>query len=146
MLDTLLEIAKILAMLKNIDLEDKDAFYYVLNRCSLLADIRDRDLAVECEVSLPTVTRWKNGLGAPHPSLRKYVYRYLRRRLLEHTAVEAGLAEVKGAVISSYTASLVNKAIDEVLVQPPAIRDQVRLEALTILLHDYETEMGIVWN
>lgn len=42
-----------------------------------------KTLARRHGVSLPTVQRWKDGITCPHPSIRKAMFRYLARELLE---------------------------------------------------------------
>lgn len=39
----------------------------------------DKDIALEFDMSRPSVNRWKNGRTVPHPTIRKIVYRYLEQ-------------------------------------------------------------------
>lgn len=70
----------LIADLRAVDVKDDAAFHALLVRSVDLLMLKDREIAHEFEVSRPTVTRWRNGLNAPHPALRKHVFTWLRER------------------------------------------------------------------
>lgn len=53
---------------------DDATFKEMIERCFAHAKLVDKDLSDALGVSRPTVTRWRNGVCAPHTALRKTVY------------------------------------------------------------------------
>jgi hypothetical protein len=63
--------------------EDDALFCTLIARGLELTQTRDAEFAEEVNVSRPTVTRWRNqhGLPHPHPALRPTIYAALRTRV-----------------------------------------------------------------
>ena len=63
------------------DPKDDAAFHKLLEQGVEVLHLVDKDIAREFGVSRPTVTRWRNGVNAPHPAMRKPVYTWLEQRV-----------------------------------------------------------------
>ena len=73
-------LSEFIAALSTVEAKDDAAFTRLVATGVDLLRLVDRDIAHEFEVSLPTVTRWRNGTNAPHPAMRKHVYGWLKDR------------------------------------------------------------------
>jgi hypothetical protein len=74
------ELRDYVRSLREADARDEGAFHSLLTRGFDLLHLMDKDIAREFGVSRPSVTRWRNGVNAPHPAMRKPVYGYLDQR------------------------------------------------------------------
>ncbi len=66
--------------LDRVDPEDDARFHVLLLHGMFLMGIDEAEVARRFDMSRPSVNRWKVGRGAPHPSIRKHVYAFLRER------------------------------------------------------------------
>jgi len=62
------------------DRHDDQAFRRLFAAGMNLLQLLDIDVAREFGVSRPSVNRWRNGINAPHPAMRKPVYTWLEQR------------------------------------------------------------------
>jgi predicted transcriptional regulator len=60
---------------------DTKVFFSIVVECMGQLNLSDSEVAKTFDVSQPTVTRWRNGLNAPHPALRRLVYHYFEQCL-----------------------------------------------------------------
>lgn len=79
MTDTV-SLAKLVADLQNADQKDDKVFHNVVSRAIDLLMLLDSDLAQYFGTSRTTVMRWKSGANAPHPAMRKHVFKWLMQR------------------------------------------------------------------
>jgi len=68
------------ASLRGASQQDDAAFHLLLVRGMELLQLLDKDIAREFGASRPTVTRWRNGVNAPHPAMRRPVFEWLEKR------------------------------------------------------------------
>ena len=66
--------------LRNADLMDDGLFRDLLVKGMELFSLSDKEIAREFDASRPTVTRWRNGDNAPHPSARKHIYGWMQKK------------------------------------------------------------------
>src|SRR5262245_13518882 len=66
--------------LRNADVKDDGRFRELLIRGMELFSLSDKEIAREFDASRPTVTRWRNGDNAPHPSARKHIYGWMEKK------------------------------------------------------------------
>ena len=74
-------LREFITAIKSVDEKDSEQFRYLLVEGMKLLNLFDKDIAHEFGASRPTVNRWKNGIDAPHPAMRRPVYRYLANAL-----------------------------------------------------------------
>jgi transcriptional regulator with XRE-family HTH domain len=74
------ELKDYVLSLRETDVRDDAAFTDLLTRGFDLLHLMDKDIAREFGISRPSVTRWRNGVNAPHPAMRKPVYAFLNQR------------------------------------------------------------------
>src|SRR5208282_1406066 len=74
------ELREYVRSLHQAELRDDAAFHSSLTRGFVLLHLMDKDIARKFGVSRPSVTRWRNGVNAPHPVMRKPVYTFLDQR------------------------------------------------------------------
>jgi hypothetical protein len=74
------ELREYVRCLHQAEVRDDAAFHALLTRGFDLLHLIDKDIAREFGVSRPSVTRWRNGVNAPHPAMRKPVYMFLDQR------------------------------------------------------------------
>jgi len=77
---TQIALTKFIADVKSADLRDDQRFYSLFGQAVDVLQLLDKDVAREFGASRPTVTRWRNGINAPHPAVRKAVYDWLEQR------------------------------------------------------------------
>lgn len=58
------------------DPNDDKLFPSLVKESMETLELSDRDVAHAIDISIPSLTRWKNGLSAPHPVLRPHVYKW----------------------------------------------------------------------
>jgi hypothetical protein len=74
------ELMEYIRSLREADVRDDAVFHSLLARGFDILHLMDKDVAREFGVSRPSVTRWRNGVNAPHPAMRKPVYTFLDQR------------------------------------------------------------------
>ena len=74
------DFKKYVENLKSADPKNDEQFKVLLIKGMDLLRLLDSDISREFGVSRPTVNRWRNGANAPHPAMRKPLFRYLEKR------------------------------------------------------------------
>jgi len=74
-------IDELVRELSEADTNDKELFHNLIASACEVLDLNDLSIAREFSASRSTVLRWKNGAAAPHPTIRKHVYDYLKAQL-----------------------------------------------------------------
>ena len=74
------ELTMYVESLKSADPRNYEQFKNLLNKGMDLLRLLDSDISKEFGVSRPTVNRWRNGANAPHPAMRKPLYKYFEKR------------------------------------------------------------------
>lgn len=91
------------AALEAADVQDHALFASLLSDAISLLNLQLKDVAEQFAVSPASVTRWRQGRNAPHPALRRPIYRWLKRRTmlyrreLARREESAGLDELHGS-------------------------------------------------
>jgi hypothetical protein len=75
-----IELRDYVRSLQEAEARDDSTFHSLLSRGFDLLRLIDKDIAHGFGVSRPTVTRWRNGVNAPHPAMRKPLYVWLEQR------------------------------------------------------------------
>lgn len=70
--------------LKTAIASDRNKFYALLNKGIELLKITDEDIALRFSMSLPGVSRWKNGRTAPHTFMCPVVFKWLGQKTIEY--------------------------------------------------------------
>jgi hypothetical protein len=78
---TVMALNELGAQIGSASAEDDALFCTLIARGLELTQTRDAEFAEEVNVSRPTVTRWRNQHGLPHPALRPTIYAALRTRV-----------------------------------------------------------------
>ena len=78
-----LENVKDISNLKDLKDEDYIAFQELTKKTETLLGLTDRDLARMFTISIPSATRWKQGVSAPHPLMMKHVYKRYKEKAIE---------------------------------------------------------------
>ncbi|HEX4337727.1 MAG TPA: hypothetical protein VH062_17555 [Polyangiaceae bacterium] len=69
------------ARIEGVDLQDAGAFHEIVGEGMLLLRLDDTQLARQFDMSRPSVNRWRSGRNAPHPSIRKHVYAFFKKKV-----------------------------------------------------------------
>jgi DNA-binding transcriptional regulator YiaG len=69
--------------LNEAEMENTAEFNRLLKESETLLKLSDRELARAFTISVPSVTRWRNGTSSPHSVMRPIVYKYLVDKTLE---------------------------------------------------------------
>lgn len=70
-----------LAALKVASANDDKVFHSLLLEGIRLLNLTNKEIAHRFDVSRPTIERWRTGINAPHPAMRKAVYDWLLSRI-----------------------------------------------------------------
>lgn len=89
------EMKRYVESLKSADLKSDEDFKTLLNKGMALLRLLDSDISKEFGVSRPTVNRWRNGANAPHPAMRRPLFRYLEKRTTSLIASEQRMRSQK---------------------------------------------------
>jgi hypothetical protein len=65
------------------DPSDDAAFGSAVARGMELLALSDSEMAAEFDMSQPSSDRWRGGLAAPHPAIRKHVISFLQKKLAQ---------------------------------------------------------------
>lgn len=68
---------KLRQKIANAHLENDMEFCELINEAMDFCQLKNKDVAHECSVSIPTIERWKNGKNCPHPIMRPLVFKIL---------------------------------------------------------------------
>lgn len=66
---------ELISDLRNADCNDDLVFARLVKRVMDFLDLKENDIATLFGMTKPSVVRWKNGTTAPHPAVRRVVYR-----------------------------------------------------------------------
>lgn len=75
----LLDLINLINKSEKMSLIDDILFQEILTNSALLLALSDDALADEFSVSLPTVTRWKNGKNVPYSIAKNLIYYRLKK-------------------------------------------------------------------
>ena len=84
------ELESFIAELTAKNSTDLDLFRGLIGRSQELLALSDSDLSREFTVSRPTISRWKNGVSAPQPLMRKMVLDRLAKKTKGHLRYLSG--------------------------------------------------------
>lgn len=76
-------IESFIKTLKKVDCNNDSQFYIIFGRGIKLLKINDEEITKKFDMSKPSLSRWKNNITAPHPSIRKHVYEFLQQKAEE---------------------------------------------------------------
>jgi len=74
-----MDLLKILS--EPIDYNDDVLFQSIIINFLNIGFTRDQDLSNLFAISTPSVNRWKNGIGSPHPLMRRWVYATIKEAI-----------------------------------------------------------------
>lgn len=76
------ELELYLILIRDVDCENNEQFKFLLNRSFELLNLTDGDFTARFACSRPTIERWKSGINAPHPEMRKPIYDFLEKKIM----------------------------------------------------------------
>lgn len=68
---------------------DDAVFSAAVAQSMALLALSDGEIAAEFDMSRPSVNRWRNGRAAPHPAVRKHVFKFFAKKIERLIALEA---------------------------------------------------------
>lgn len=77
------QLTQFLGELKAAEDDNTALFHDLISRSATVLGLTDKDFAKGFKISRPSVNRWRNGMSAPQPVMRKYVYDFLVKRTQE---------------------------------------------------------------
>lgn len=75
------QLSEFLAELRDAYHEDTVLFHDLVKRSTTVLNLTDKDFARALNTTRPSVNRWRSGMSAPQPVMRKYIYDFL----IKHT-------------------------------------------------------------
>jgi len=74
------ELRNFVREISNLNFEDDNSFYSIIQKSDFVLGLSDTDLAREIRISRPTISRWRAGKNAPHVLMREGVINFLSKR------------------------------------------------------------------